>query len=147
MHRNHNWNKTRLLPQTSLNRNVELRLYENRNWCSKYLWRCGQRHQQVWFNEKELLFFYLDYMVWFTLHRQQLRELVILFYCYYYFLLSLLLLVLLLLSLSYFNHLLSLLFFDIFFFLCRGHTVAAVCNSFQLGKDCGFKIVSHMMPD
>jgi elongator complex protein 3 len=29
----------------------------------------------------------------------------------------------------------------------RGHTVAAVCNSFQLGKDCGFKIVSHMMPD
>lgn len=29
----------------------------------------------------------------------------------------------------------------------RGHTVAAVCNSFQLSKDCGFKIVSHMMPD
>jgi len=29
----------------------------------------------------------------------------------------------------------------------RGHTVAAVCNSFQLAKDCGFKIVSHMMPD
>ena len=22
-----------------------------------------------------------------------------------------------------------------------------VCNSFQLGKDCGFKVVSHMMPD
>ena len=32
-------------------------------------------------------------------------------------------------------------------FMIRGHTVAAVCNSFQLGKDCGFKIVSHMMPD
>lgn len=29
----------------------------------------------------------------------------------------------------------------------RGHTVAAVCHSFQLAKDCGFKIVSHMMPD
>eukprot|EP00607_Mallomonas_marina_P000536 CAMPEP_0182424678 /NCGR_PEP_ID=MMETSP1167-20130531/10913_1 /TAXON_ID=2988 /ORGANISM="Mallomonas Sp, Strain CCMP3275" /LENGTH=550 /DNA_ID=CAMNT_0024604665 /DNA_START=93 /DNA_END=1741 /DNA_ORIENTATION=+ len=29
----------------------------------------------------------------------------------------------------------------------RGHTVAAVCNSFQLSKDCGFKVVSHMMPD
>ena len=29
----------------------------------------------------------------------------------------------------------------------RGHTVSAVCNSFQLGKDCGFKVVSHMMPD
>jgi elongator complex protein 3 len=25
--------------------------------------------------------------------------------------------------------------------------VAAVCNSFELAKDCGFKIVSHMMPD
>jgi hypothetical protein len=23
---------------------------------------------------------------------------------------------------------------------CRGHTVAAVCNSFQLSKDCGFKV-------
>jgi hypothetical protein len=22
----------------------------------------------------------------------------------------------------------------------RGHTVAAVCNSFQLSKDCGFKV-------
>ena len=29
----------------------------------------------------------------------------------------------------------------------RGHTVKAVCNSFQLAKDCGFKVVSHMMPD
>ena len=28
----------------------------------------------------------------------------------------------------------------------RGHTVAAVCNSFQLAKDCGFKVVTHMMP-
>lgn len=28
-------------------------------------------------------------------------------------------------------------------FVCgdlRGHTVAAVCNSFQLAKDCGFKV-------
>lgn len=26
----------------------------------------------------------------------------------------------------------------------RGHTVAAVCNSFQLAKDCGFKVIhSH----
>ena len=23
----------------------------------------------------------------------------------------------------------------------RGHTVAAVCNSFQLAKDCGFKVL------
>jgi elongator complex protein 3 len=29
----------------------------------------------------------------------------------------------------------------------RGHTVAAVCASFQLAKDCGYKIVTHMMPD
>jgi len=29
----------------------------------------------------------------------------------------------------------------------RGHTVAAVCNSFHLAKDCGYKVVSHMMPD
>lgn len=29
----------------------------------------------------------------------------------------------------------------------RGHTVKAVCESFQLAKDCGFKVVAHMMPD
>lgn len=29
----------------------------------------------------------------------------------------------------------------------RGHTVRAVCESFELGKEAGFKIVSHMMPD
>ena len=29
----------------------------------------------------------------------------------------------------------------------RGHTVAAVCHSFHLAKDCGFKVVTHMMPD
>nr|CAG4644620.1 EOG090X02DF [Leptodora kindtii] len=29
----------------------------------------------------------------------------------------------------------------------RGHTVKSVCESFHLGKDSGFKIVSHMMPD
>lgn len=29
----------------------------------------------------------------------------------------------------------------------RGHTVSSVCNSFQLAKDCGFKVVTHMMPD
>jgi elongator complex protein 3 len=29
----------------------------------------------------------------------------------------------------------------------RGHTVSAVCNSFQLAKDCGYKVVTHMMPD
>ena len=29
----------------------------------------------------------------------------------------------------------------------RGHTVKSVCESFTLGKDSGFKIVSHMMPD
>jgi elongator complex protein 3 len=29
----------------------------------------------------------------------------------------------------------------------RGHTVAAVTHSFQLAKECGFKVVSHMMPD
>jgi hypothetical protein len=25
--------------------------------------------------------------------------------------------------------------------------VAAVCSSFHLAKDCGFKVVTHMMPD
>eukprot|EP00123_Amoebidium_parasiticum_P003853 comp15171_c0_seq1/m.11884 comp15171_c0_seq1/g.11884 ORF comp15171_c0_seq1/g.11884 comp15171_c0_seq1/m.11884 type:complete len:563 (-) comp15171_c0_seq1:207-1895(-) len=29
----------------------------------------------------------------------------------------------------------------------RGHTVRAVCESFQLSKDSGFKVVCHMMPD
>jgi len=29
----------------------------------------------------------------------------------------------------------------------RGHTVRAVCESFHLSKDCGFKVVTHMMPD
>lgn len=29
----------------------------------------------------------------------------------------------------------------------RGHTVRAVCESFHMGKDAGFKIVVHMMPD
>ena len=29
----------------------------------------------------------------------------------------------------------------------RGHTVKAVCESFQLAKDAGFKVVAHMMPD
>lgn len=29
----------------------------------------------------------------------------------------------------------------------RGHTVKAVCESFRLAKDAGFKVVSHMMPD
>ncbi|VDL59665.1 unnamed protein product, partial [Hymenolepis diminuta] len=29
----------------------------------------------------------------------------------------------------------------------RGHTVNAVCESFHLGKDAGFKVVAHMMPD
>ena len=29
----------------------------------------------------------------------------------------------------------------------RGHTVHAVCEAFHLAKDCGFKVVAHMMPD
>ena len=29
----------------------------------------------------------------------------------------------------------------------RGHTVRAVCESFNLAKDAGFKVVAHMMPD
>ncbi|XP_077991162.1 elongator complex protein 3 [Glandiceps talaboti] len=29
----------------------------------------------------------------------------------------------------------------------RGHTVRAVCESFHMSKDAGFKVVSHMMPD
>jgi len=29
----------------------------------------------------------------------------------------------------------------------RGHTVRSVCESFQLSKDCGFKVVTHMMPN
>ena len=34
-----------------------------------------------------------------------------------------------------------------FLFLFRGHTVNAVCESFQGAKDAGFKVVAHMMPD
>lgn len=29
----------------------------------------------------------------------------------------------------------------------RGHTVRSVCEAFRLSKDCGYKIVAHMMPD
>lgn len=29
----------------------------------------------------------------------------------------------------------------------RGHTVAAVAHSLQLSRDCGFKVVAHLMPD
>lgn len=29
----------------------------------------------------------------------------------------------------------------------RGHTVRATCESFTLSKECGYKIVAHMMPD
>ncbi|XP_073191715.1 elongator complex protein 3 isoform X3 [Lepidochelys kempii] len=29
----------------------------------------------------------------------------------------------------------------------RGHTVKAVCESFHVAKDAGFKVVAHMMPD
>ncbi|KAJ2491301.1 Elongator subunit [Coemansia sp. RSA 2050] len=29
----------------------------------------------------------------------------------------------------------------------RGHTVRAVCESFHLAKDAGYKVVAHMMPD
>jgi len=29
----------------------------------------------------------------------------------------------------------------------RGHTVKAVCESFELAKDAGYKVVAHMMPD
>lgn len=29
----------------------------------------------------------------------------------------------------------------------RGHTVKAVCETFHLAKDAGFKVVAHMMPD
>jgi elongator complex protein 3 len=29
----------------------------------------------------------------------------------------------------------------------RGHTVASVAHSFHLAKDCGFKVVTHLMPD
>lgn len=32
-------------------------------------------------------------------------------------------------------------------FSLAGHTVKAVCESFQMSKDAGFKVVSHMMPD
>jgi elongator complex protein 3 len=29
----------------------------------------------------------------------------------------------------------------------RGHTVKAVCETFNLAKDAGYKVVAHMMPD
>ena len=38
-------------------------------------------------------------------------------------------------------------FQKIFPSLTRGHTVKAVCESFQLGKDSGYKVIAHMMPD
>ena len=44
--------------------------------------------------------------------------------------------------LLYFYQRLCLLFYFI-----RGHTVRAVCESFQMSKDAGFKVVAHMMPD
>lgn len=31
--------------------------------------------------------------------------------------------------------------------ILRGHTVKSVTESFQMAKDAGFKVVSHMMPD
>ena len=34
-----------------------------------------------------------------------------------------------------------------YLFFFRGHTVNAVCESFQGAKDAGFKVVAHMMPD
>jgi histone acetyltransferase (RNA polymerase elongator complex component) len=33
------------------------------------------------------------------------------------------------------------------YIFCRGHTVKAVTESFQMAKDAGFKVVAHMMPD
>ena len=40
-------------------------------------------------------------------------------------------------------------FASLFYFVLfqRGHTVRAVCESFQLSKDAGFKVIAHMMPD
>ena len=35
----------------------------------------------------------------------------------------------------------------LYLFIYRGHTVNAVCESFQGAKDAGFKVVAHMMPD
>lgn len=29
----------------------------------------------------------------------------------------------------------------------RGHTVKAVCETFNMAKDAGYKVVAHMMPD
>lgn len=29
----------------------------------------------------------------------------------------------------------------------RGHTVKAVCDTMQIAKDAGFKVVTHMMPN
>uniref|UniRef100_A0A3Q4GSU1 Elongator complex protein 3 n=1 Tax=Neolamprologus brichardi TaxID=32507 RepID=A0A3Q4GSU1_NEOBR len=41
----------------------------------------------------------------------------------------------------------SLKHYSLLVCLCRGHTVRAVCESFHLAKDAGFKVVAHMMPD
>ena len=37
--------------------------------------------------------------------------------------------------------------FELNLLFCRGHTVKAVTESFQMAKDAGFKVVAHMMPD
>lgn len=29
----------------------------------------------------------------------------------------------------------------------RGHTVKAVCETFNVAKDTGYKVIAHMMPD
>ncbi|EJW03194.1 ELP3 family histone acetyltransferase [Edhazardia aedis USNM 41457] len=36
---------------------------------------------------------------------------------------------------------------DVAFDTNRGHTVKAVCDTFRVTKDCGYKIVTHMMPN
>ena len=38
-------------------------------------------------------------------------------------------------------------YFLLFILFSSSHTVKAVCEAFQLAKDAGYKVVSHMMPD
>lgn len=50
---------------------------------------------------------------------------------------------------AYFENIVGLqsIYEDIAFDTNRGHTVKAVCETFCIAKDAGFKVVSHMMPD
>ena len=103
--------------------NVGIWLHKTRNWSAVCVWRCGQRHQQVGYWLGDVTVTVLQY--WARLHIS----------CVYMQSWYPLLVVLSAMrqSISYPANC-----------CCRGHTVHAVCESFQLAKDAGFKVSGHM---